>query len=424
MRNSGVNFQVVMHNAFVGEPGSGHMHRDFIRNTKSNLEKYLHEFLCIISNEYSQKAYKNMLDHVVESPTKFSEKDAIMIATNHSQKNPKSFSTELKHKIQNGEENLARAYFAELKKPNGKFDSRDHDFEKAFQGGFSKDKFLKTLKELIKKDITEKINKEIVGKRFLDGDTEAFQLLIKKSSFFDFSRQNENIKNFTREALEELSKLPENQGHSLLFDHLLNQLQQRTTSLSYDATTKSSGPRIEDLPTAKLRKDLVELNRGLSNLIKYEEIDSENSIKALIKYQTKLDEYKPNIGKGDITRSQASLDLGRSYFESSIRPFSASPLRLARNSFAGNDFNIRQLYANAKKAIENLKEQYPDIKLKLDEASMSRKLGDSSLDSKFFSSPSEIKIADSTQSPNPRTRAFSFYSPHNQGNGKASEKGV
>ena len=318
--------------SIITSPGSGHIIASpFSENVRSNLEFLFYEFMDIIP-----KSKEN------------SNKD---------------FLKELK-KTPDSEAYLAESYFNKLKRPSTNLDSSKHDFDKAFGAGSSRNKFLDALKEYIKKEIKDKFNSEVAEKSFIGEDREAHEILMKKSPFFDLSRQNVNIQNYAREALEELSKLPENQKHLALLD----ELKQKSGSLelrSFDsmgASSKSSQGAVKS--TKEIREILKKDNEYLKSCGGgHLSFEKEETIKRLIEIQKRLDGLYSYDSK---SQNSETRSLSQSYDLSRASSFSAT--RRAVNAFVGDDFNAKQLYDNAQKMMQEIKDKYPEAQVKLNEA--------------------------------------------------------
>jgi hypothetical protein len=255
------------------------------------------------------------------------------------------------------------------------FNSQDHDFDKIFKSDDSRNFFLDALKENVKNQVKRKFG-EVAGKVLIGGNFEALEILKNKSPIFDFSKQNDNIKNYAREALNELSRLPENQRHK----NLLKMSKQEPESLEsqsiYSMMARSTISQGADGLTKEVRKTFQRDNELLKSLTQgHLTFEKEDTVGKLIEIQERLDQYEPlfaesnSQSQGSEARSSSQTSVLSRASSFSAKRNSGSPMSKvsAIRSHSGDGFEVINIYKDVKKLMTKIKNTNPEVETAIEE---------------------------------------------------------
>ena len=276
----------------------------------------------------------------------------------------------LKTFIPDVEKELAKFYVDKLASSKN-FNSQDHDFDKIFKSDDSRRLFLDVLKENVKNEVKNKFNKEVKGRFLIGGYFEASGILKNKSPIFDPSKQNDNIKNYAREALDELSKLPENKDHKDFLKKLKQEFESLESQSLDSMMARSTISQGADGLTKEVRKTFQQDNEFLKNLNKgHLSFEKEDTIERLIEIQSRLDQYEPFFAESNSksqglevrSSSQASILSRASSF--SVRRTSGSAVSQvsAVRSHSGDGFEVINIYKDVKNLMTKIKNTNPEVK--------------------------------------------------------------
>jgi hypothetical protein len=254
------------------------------------------------------------------------------------------------------------------------FNSQDHDFDKIFKSDDSRKIFLDALKENVKNQVKRKFG-EVAGRFLIGGHLEALEILKNKSPIFDFSKQNDNIKNYAREALNDLSRLPENKRHEDLLK-MLKQESESFESQSIDSMmARSTISQGADGLTKEVRKTFQQDNELLKSFTQgHLTFEKEDTIGKLIEIQKRLDQYElffaesNSQSQGSEARSSSQTSVLSRASSFSVRRTSGSLGNAsAIRSHSGDGFEVINIYKNVKNLMTKIKNKNPEVKTAIEE---------------------------------------------------------
>jgi hypothetical protein len=305
-------------------------------------------------------------------------KELLNLSMGSDEKKLKKFDKELKKLktfIPNVENELAKFYVEKLASSTG-FNSQDHDFDKIFKSDDSRRLFLDALKENVKNEVRDKFNNEARGKFLIGGDLEAFEILKNKSPIFDPSKQNDNIKNYARQALDELSKLPQNRDHKDFLKKLKQEFESLESQSVDSMMVRSTISQKANGLTREIRKTFQQDNEFLKNLNKeHLSFEREDTIEKLIEIQKRLDQYEPffadsnSQSRGSEARSSSQTSVLSRASSFSVRRTSGSAMSKvsADRSYSGDGFEAINIYKEVKNLMAKIIKTNPEVETAIEE---------------------------------------------------------